>query len=293
MPKGQNRKTRQAPRQDQSHEHHPQDRISRSEERGESSIVYGINPVIEALRAGTRPIEEIILSQGIRDSKIGVIGDLAKKARIPVRYVPSSNPVWNGSAVHQGVIARIAAANYFESDDLIAELKVAIENGDSPLVLVLDGVEDPRNLGALIRTAECAGVTDIFIPERRAAGLTDLVAKSAAGALEYVRIARVVNLNRLIEQLKENGFWIAGTSGSATRDYTDWDWTVPTAVVMGAEGSGLRRLTAENCDQLLSIPHAGHIESLNVSVAAGVVLFEALRQRRAADTSPPSPAPAP
>src|SRR3954471_21772300 len=117
MPKGQHRKTRQGPRQDQSHEHQPEDRISRSDERGESTTVYGINPVIEALRAGTRPVEEIVLSQGIRDSKIGVIGELAKKAQIPVRYVPSSNPVWNGSAVHQGVIARIAAATYFESDN--------------------------------------------------------------------------------------------------------------------------------------------------------------------------------
>jgi 23S rRNA (guanosine2251-2'-O)-methyltransferase len=145
--------------------------------------------------------------------------------------------------------------------------------------VVLDGVEDPRNLGAILRSAECAGVDGVFLPERRAVGLTETVAKSSAGATEYVRIAKVGNINRLIEELKSRDIWVVGTSGDAKTSYTDWDWTRPSALVLGGEGSGLHRLVAENCDVLVKIPMYGKIESLNVSVAAGVILFEALRQR--------------
>jgi len=134
-------------------------------------------------------------------------------------------------------------------------------------------------MGSILRTAECAGVHGVFIPERRAAGLTEVVAKVAAGALEYVPVARVTNLVRLIGQLKERNIWVVGTSGDATRDYTDWDWTLPVAVFLGGEGSGLHRLVRERCDTLVRIPLMGHIESLNVAVAGGVVLYEALRQR--------------
>jgi 23S rRNA (guanosine2251-2'-O)-methyltransferase len=149
------------------------------------------------------------------------------------------------------------------------------------LVVLLDGVEDPRNLGAVLRTAECAGAHGVFIPERRAVGLNETVAKSSAGAIEHVKVAKVTNLNRLIEDLKARDIWVVGTSGDVELDYTEWDWTRPSALVMGSEGAGLHRLVADNCDVLVKIPMYGRIESLNVSVAAGVVLFEARRQRAA------------
>jgi 23S rRNA (guanosine2251-2'-O)-methyltransferase len=156
-----------------------------------------------------------------------------------------------------------------------------------PLLVVLDGVEDPRNLGAILRTAECAGVDGVFIPERRAAGLNETVAKASAGAVEHLPVARATNLSRLIEQLKERNVWIVGTAGDASTSYTEWDWTRPSAVVLGGEGSGLHRLVREHCDVLVQIPVRGKIESLNVSVAAGVILYEALRQRTRGENSEP------
>ncbi|HEX9960830.1 MAG TPA: 23S rRNA (guanosine(2251)-2'-O)-methyltransferase RlmB, partial [Pyrinomonadaceae bacterium] len=151
---------------------------------------------------------------------------------------------------------------------------------ENSLSVTLDGVEDPRNLGAILRTIECSGADGVFIPERRAVGLTETVAKSSAGATEYVKVAKVGNLNRLIERLKENNIWVVGTSGDAEIDYTEWDWTRKCALVLGGEGKGLHRLTAEKCDVLVKIPLLGKIESLNVSVAAGVILYEAVRQKK-------------
>ena len=151
--------------------------------------------------------------------------------------------------------------------------------GGIPLIVILDGVEDPRNLGAILRVAECAAVDGVVIPERRAVGLNDTVAKSSAGAIEYVKVAKTTNLNRFIESLKERDIWVVGTSADAEMSYTDWDWTRPSALVLGGEGGGLHRLVAENCDVLVKIPMYGKIDSLNVSVAAGVILFEARRQR--------------
>jgi 23S rRNA (guanosine2251-2'-O)-methyltransferase len=181
----------------------------------------------------------------------------------------------DGGANHQGIVAFIASAEYADADALLEEI-TAKENS---LTIILDGVEDPRNLGAILRTVECAGADGVFIPERRAVGLTETVAKSSAGATEYVRVAKVGNLNRLIEELKSNNIWVVGTSGDAEMNYTDWDWTRSSALVLGGEGKGLHRLTAEKCDALVKIPMLGRIESLNVSVAAGVILFEAIRQR--------------
>jgi 23S rRNA (guanosine2251-2'-O)-methyltransferase len=149
------------------------------------------------------------------------------------------------------------------------------------LVLGLDGVEDPRNLGAILRTAECVGVGGVFIPERRAVGLTATVAKAAAGALEHIPVARVTNLVQLIVQLKQRNIWVIGAAEKGTSDYTDWDWTTPSALFLGSEGTGLHRLVRERCDALVRIPVRGRIESLNVSVAAGIILYEALRQRDA------------
>ena len=145
--------------------------------------------------------------------------------------------------------------------------------------MLADGIEDPQNLGALLRVAECAGADGVIIPDRRAVGLTDSVAKASAGAVEFVKVAKTPNLNRLIEELKKRNIWVVGTSGDAGIDYTDWDWTRPTALVLGGEGKGLHRLVAENCDVLVKIPMYGKIGSLNVAAAAGVILFEARRQR--------------
>jgi 23S rRNA (guanosine2251-2'-O)-methyltransferase len=177
------------------------------------------------------------------------------------------------------VVARIAAAHYANPDDLIDSLAAKIGTDDPPLAVGLDSIEDPRNMGSILRTAECAGVHGVFIPERRATGLTDVVAKVAAGALEYVPVARVTNLVRLIEELKERNIWVVGATGSAAQPYTDWDWNLPVAVILGNEGRGLHRLVSERCDALVKIPVNGQIESLNVAVAAGVLLYEARRQR--------------
>jgi 23S rRNA (guanosine2251-2'-O)-methyltransferase len=211
------------------------------------------------------------------EKRLQEIFDLVKQAGIPFQKVPRQNlqKFVEPGANHQGVIAFVAAAEYVDADELIEEIKAK----DNSLCVILDGVEDPRNLGAILRTVECSGADAVFIPERRAVGLTETVAKSSAGATEYVKVAKVGNVNRLIEELKEHNIWVVGASGDAEIDYTDWDWTRNSALVMGGEGKGLHRLTAEKCDALVKIPMLGRIESLNVSVAAGVILYEAVRQR--------------
>jgi 23S rRNA (guanosine2251-2'-O)-methyltransferase len=178
-------------------------------------------------------------------------------------------------ANHQGVIALVASADYADAEELLEEIAARANS----LSLILDGVEDPRNLGAILRAAECAGANGVFIPEHRAVGLTETVVKTSAGATEYIKVAKVKNLNRLIEELKRHNIWVVGTSAEAEMDYTEWDWSQSSALVLGSEGKGLHRLIAENCDALVKIPMRGKIESLNVSVACGVILFEAVRQR--------------
>lgn len=243
-------------------------------------LLYGLNPLLEALRAGDRIPPEIVIAEGARDERLRELIELARTKNVTVKRVPrSSIDRAVGNTHHQGVMARIAAARYADVDDLVSSIATRIGSESEPLVVVLDGVEDPRNLGAILRTCECAGVHGVFVPERRAAGLTDLVAKAAAGATEYVPTARVTNLSRLIDQLKERNLWVVGTAADATVDYTEWDWTQASAVVLGGEGAGLHRLVREHCDVLVRIPVLGKIQSLNVSVAAGVVLYEALRQR--------------
>ena len=247
---------------------------------GPTDRLYGLIPVIEALRAGRRNIEHIAIANGAGLNRLHELLDLAKTARVPVRRVPRIELERGiGNINHQGVVAKVAAARYADADDLLEELARRVGTPEPPLALGLDGLEDPRNFGAILRTAECAGVQGVFITERRAVGLTETVAKAAAGALEYVSVARVTNLPRLIEQLKERNIWVVGTAAEAPRAYTDWDWTLPTAIFLGSEGTGLHRLVRERCEALVRVPVLGHIDSLNVAVAAGVVLYEALRQR--------------
>jgi 23S rRNA (guanosine2251-2'-O)-methyltransferase len=246
--------------------------------------LYGVAPVLEALRAGVRPLEQITIAEGAHHFRLRELYELAERLNVPVRRAPRIELERSvGAEVnHQGVVAIVAAARYADAEELLDQLTARIGTDDPPLVVVLDGVEDPRNLGAIIRTVECAGAHGVMIPERRAAGLTDIVAKTAAGALEHVRVARASNVTRLIESLKERNIWTVGLSAEAGMNYTDWDFTQPSAIVLGGEGAGLHRLVRERCDVLVRIPLRGQIESLNVSVAAGIVLYEALRQRSAA-----------
>ena len=249
-------------------------------ERGSTTVVYGVNSVLEALRAGKRSIDSITILESARPDRLKVLLDLARQKRVPVHRVPRLDLDRNlGEARHQGVVARIAAARYADPDELLDSLVARIGTSDPPLAVALDSVEDPRNMGSILRTADCAGVHGVFIPERRASGLTDVVAKVAAGALEYVPVARVTNLVRLIEQLKERNIWVVGTAGDVEQSYTEWDWKQPSAIILGNEGQGLHRLVRETCDTLVRIPVLGHLESLNVSVAAGILMYEARRQR--------------
>jgi 23S rRNA (guanosine2251-2'-O)-methyltransferase len=244
--------------------------------------IYGLIPVLEALRAGNKKLDQIAIAEGARHERLRELLDLAKRARVPVHRTPKFALDRSAPGVnHQGIIARTSAATYSDADELLDKLTAQVGSAEPPLVLGLDAVEDPRNLGAILRTAECAGVGGVFIPERRAVGLTATVAKTAAGALEHIPVARVTNLVQLIEQLKQRNIWVIGAAADGASNYTEWDWTVPSALFLGGEGTGLHRLVRERCDALVRIPLLGRIESLNVSVAAGVILYEALRQRTA------------
>jgi 23S rRNA (guanosine2251-2'-O)-methyltransferase len=252
------------------------------ESSSSTNQLYGLIPVLEALRAGSSRLEQITIAEGARHERLRELLDLARHARVPVHRAPRFALDRELPGVtHQGVIARTAAATYRDADELLDALGGQVGTDEPPLVLGLDAVEDPRNLGAILRTAECAGVGGVFIPERRAVGLTATVAKAAAGALEHIPVARVINLVQLIEQLKQRNIWVIGAAADGTSDYTEWDWRVPSALFLGGEETGLHRLVRERCDALVRIPLHGRIESLNVSVAAGVILYEALRQRTA------------
>lgn len=248
----------------------------------DSGLIYGVSPVLEALRAENRRIEKIIVADSAHEKRLSDILLLARSRGVSFQKVPRENlsRLVAGGANHQGVVAFVAAADYYPTEKLLGEIYRKAEAGENPLIVILDGVEDPRNFGAILRTIECAGADGVFIPERRAVGLTETVAKSSAGASEYVKVAKVINLNRLIDELKEHNIWVVGAGGAATISYTDWDFKVPCALILGGEGKGLHRLTAEKCDALVKIPMRGNIESLNVSVACGVILFEAGRQKQ-------------
>lgn len=216
-----------------------------------------------------------MIAEGAGGARIAEIIDICRDRSVPWERVPRTRleKHFPAGVNHQGVAAVTSSADYVAIDDIVEGLTA------ETLLLLLDGVEDPRNLGAILRVVDCAGVEGVVIPERRAVGLNETVAKSSAGAIEYVKVAKATNLNRFIAELKERGIWVVGTSVDATMSYTDWDWKQPTALVLGGEGRGLHQLVASNCDALVRIPMYGKIESLNVSVAAGVILFEARRQR--------------
>lgn len=239
-------------------------------------IIEGRNAVIEALRAG-ETIDKIYLAKGETDKTLGHIASKARAAGVVV--VEADRRKLDGMSrthAHQGVIALAAVREYSSVEDI---LSAAEKRGEKPLLVICDEISDPHNLGAIIRTAECAGAHGIVIPKRRSAGLTAIVAKTSAGAVAHMPVARVPNIAALLNDLKKQGIWIFGTAAEGTTALYDADLKGPAAIVIGSEGDGMTRLVAESCDFLVSIPMRGKLNSLNASAAASVLLYEAVRQR--------------
>lgn len=238
-------------------------------------ILYGLHAVREALKAGNRPLQRVLVIR--TDKQFSDLVQLARSRRVPIHVQPLSffdRLVPAGK--HQGVAAFTSAKAYQSEESILAR---AAQRQEAPLLVVLDGVEDPHNLGAVLRTAEGAGAHGVIIPERRAAGLTSVVAKASAGAIDHIPVARVTNISRSIESLKSAGIWIYGVTPSANTVFTDIDLREPVGLVLGGEGTGIRPSVLQHCDGCVRIPLRGRIQSLNVSAAAAIVLFEAVRQR--------------
>jgi 23S rRNA (guanosine2251-2'-O)-methyltransferase len=238
------------------------------------NLICGINPVIEALAAGTRHFDRLLVVKGLRSRRLSDAIGRATRLGIPLRFeMRETLDRLAGGVPHQGVIAVVSAKPVLTLEELL-------EGASAPALLVaLDGVEDPRNLGAILRSAEAAGADGAILPERHSAGLSETVGRASAGALEHVRVARVGNLVQSLEALKARGIWVVGFDASGAERWDQVDLKRPVCLVLGGEGRGIRRLVREHCDHLVSIPHFGHVGSLNVSVAAGIALYEAVRQR--------------
>lgn len=239
-------------------------------------VIAGRNPVSEAIRS-SRTIDKILVARGSRTGAVVGILAKAKEKKIPIKEVdPKKLDFLSGGANHQGIIAMAAVKEYSTVDDIFL---LAQERGEKPFIIVLDEVEDPHNLGAIIRTAECTGAHGIIIPKRRSATLSYSVGKSSAGAVEYVPVARVTNIPNTIDDLKEKGLWVFGADMNGT-DYTECNFEGAVALVIGNEGKGIGRLVREKCDQIVSLPMKGKINSLNASVAAGVLMYAVSSKRK-------------
>ena len=239
-------------------------------------IIEGRNAVIEALRAGAS-IDKIFIQKGETDKTLGHIASTARAAGVVVVDADKRKlDFMSRTHAHQGVIALASVREYVSVEDI---LNIAREKGENPLIVVCDEISDPHNLGAIIRTAECAGAHGVIIPKRRSAGLTSIVGKTSAGAVSYVPVARVPNIPALLEQLQKEGVWVFGTAAEGTTTLYSADLKGPAAIVIGSEGEGMTRLVREKCDFLVSIPMKGKISSLNASAAAAILLYEAVRQR--------------
>lgn len=239
-------------------------------------IIYGRNPIIEALEAG-RTIDKIFLQDGARHTQIGIIKNLAKKKGVIYRTADKRKlDALTDGENHQGAVAFAAAHKYVEVEDI---LKAAEEKGESPFIVIADGLSDPHNLGSIIRTANAAGAHGIIIPKNRSISLNSVVAKVSTGAVEYTPVARVTNISQTIDKLKKNGIWVCGTAVDAKQQYYQADLTGPLAIVIGSEGDGMSKLVKQSCDFLVSMPMIGQTQSLNASVAAGILLYESLKQR--------------
>lgn len=231
-----------------------------------------LNPLLEMLKSSPERVGKIFIQKERGPHRIGEIIQEARARGVPFLFIPKQK-LDQLAPHHQGVLAEISAKEYSSLEDILA-------GAERPFLVLLDEVEDPQNLGAIIRSAAAAGVDGVILPERRSAGLTDVVATVSAGALEHVNVARVTNLARAMEELRERGVWLVGADGSAPDRWTDFDYNLPVGIVLGSEGRGLRPLIRKSCDKLLAIPLAGGVNSLNVASAASVFLFEAVRQRR-------------
>jgi 23S rRNA (guanosine2251-2'-O)-methyltransferase len=243
----------------------------------------GIHAVREALEAG-RAFDRIVIARGRQDTRVEEIVQLARARNISVRFEDRSQiDRLADTKEHQGIVGLVAARAAGSIEEILeaANAAAAAGLGVKGLIVLLDGVEDPHNLGAIVRTSLAAGAHGVVIPERRAAGLTDTVARASAGALSHLPVAKVTNLARTMEELKEAGYWLVGLDEEGDREYTEVDFTSPIGIVMGGEGKGLHELTRKRCDFVVKLPTVGPVKSLNVSVAAGVVLFEVVRQRKA------------
>lgn len=239
------------------------------------SYIYGVNPILEALRAGRRRINEIMIAEGSRPTRLEDLLAIAQREKILIRHCKRTYlDQLSKGANHQGVIASAETASYTDLDDLLANIR------PNSLLVLLDSIEDPHNLGAVIRTAECAGADAVVVPEHHSVGLNETVSKASAGAVEHIPIVQVTNLVQTIDRLKSLNIWVLGVEANSKTNYTQWDFRTATAIVMGSEGKGIRRLVKEHCDTLVSIPLLGKVNSLNVSVATAIILYEAVRQRQ-------------
>ncbi|HTE90565.1 MAG TPA: 23S rRNA (guanosine(2251)-2'-O)-methyltransferase RlmB [Terriglobales bacterium] len=245
------------------------------------NFIYGINAVTESLKARARSFTWVGVAKERHDLRLQRVVDECRRQGVAVRFV--SRPELDqmaGNNAHQGVVAVTSGKQYNDLDDV-----VAAKRGQFSLIVVLDGVEDPHNLGAILRTADAAGADGVVIPERRAAGVTPTVTKASAGASEHLPIAKVTNIGRTLEELKSKNLWIVGLDERAPQNYDSLDYKMDCAIVLGAEGKGLHELVRKKCDFLISIPMLGKVPSLNVSVAAGVMLYEIVRQRQKKETA--------
>lgn len=241
-----------------------------------SDVISGRNPVNEAIRSN-RPIDKILVARGEKSGAVVGILAKAKEKKIPIKEVDRAKLDYiSGDSVHQGIIAFAAVKEYCTVDDIF---EYAQSKNEAPFIVVLDEVEDPHNLGAIIRTAECAGVHGVIVPKRRSAGLSYTVGKSSAGSVEYMNVARVTNIAQTIDELKERGVWVFGADMNGT-DYKSCDLSGACAIVIGNEGKGISRLVREKCDVIVSLPMKGRINSLNASVAAGILIYKALGDRQ-------------
>ena len=238
-------------------------------------FIMGKSPVLEALKS-ERDINKIWIAEGSQRGQMQQITSLAKELNVLVQIVPKKKIDGMVEGNHQGVLAQVAAYQYAEIDDLFA---LAEKRNEAPFFLLLDEIEDPHNLGSIMRTADATGAHGIIIPKRRAVGLTATVAKLSTGAIEHIPVARVTNMARTIEELKERGVWIVGTDAKGKEDYRQFDGQMPLGLVIGSEGKGMGRLIREKCDFLIQLPMAGHVTSLNASVAAALLMYEVYRKR--------------
>lgn len=241
----------------------------------DQEYIAGKNPVLEALRAG-REINKIWIAEGSQKGAMKQVMELARERKVAVQFVPKKRIDQVADGAHQGVLALVAAYRYAETGDMF---KLAKERNEHPFILILDELEDPHNLGSILRTADAVGAHGVIIPKRRSVALTATVAKASTGAIEHIPVARVTNLSQTIAGLKQQGLWIAGTDASGTTDYRQMDADLPLGLVIGSEGRGMSRIVKEACDFLIRLPMVGHVTSLNASVAAGLLMYEVYRKR--------------